>query len=236
MNVWLASYPRSGNTFFRIILSDRYGLASNDGPAIPPERWGSLKRIDATLCPNSDPNAPHFTKTHLLPGSDTDPAVYIVRNGLDALVSYTHFALTFGRQQANPDIVPQVRETVDPYEFQETLRGLMLETQSPFGTWSQNVNAWAARPKTAVIRYEDLVRDPLGTADRALKSIGLSLEPVGEKIPTFDELKAVDPQFFRRGTVGSHRQEFPAELLDLFWTENGETMRRMGYMRNALAA
>ena len=27
--IWLASYPRSGNTFFRIVLSEVYGIESS---------------------------------------------------------------------------------------------------------------------------------------------------------------------------------------------------------------
>lgn len=37
-------------------------------------------------------------------------------------------------------------------------------------------------------------------------------------IPGFDELRKVDAGFFRRGAVGSHRDELPAGLHDLFWS------------------
>jgi hypothetical protein len=30
--LWLASYPRSGNTFFRIVLSEVYGIESSEFP------------------------------------------------------------------------------------------------------------------------------------------------------------------------------------------------------------
>lgn len=227
MNVWLASYPRSGNTFFRIILSECYGLPSTDADALPPENWGRLRRIDPSLRSGIDPGAPRFTKTHNLPGPDLEPAIYIVRDGRDALVSYVHFVLSFVKS-ADADTSP-ARRAEDLDTFRTTLRDLLLEERSPYGTWSQNVNAWLARPHTAVVRYEDLVRNPVRTVERAFDDLGLKLPQVGDSLPSFEELRALDPRFFRRGAVGENRKEFPDDLLEIFWARNGETMRRMGY-------
>jgi hypothetical protein len=222
MRVWLASYPRSGNTFFRVILSDRYGVPSVTAREMP-ESWEKLWRVDAKRRPSADPNAPEFVKTHALPGGDADPAVYIVRDGRDSLVSYAHFTLAFGREPAAEPPTPEL--------FRATLRDLILETRSAYGSWSANVDAWTARPNTAVVRYEDLLADPPGVADRALASLGLRLPPVSDAIASFDELRQVDPKFFRRGVRGGHRDEFPADLLDLFWARNEATMTRLGYAR-----
>jgi hypothetical protein len=222
MRVWLASYPRSGNTFFRIILSDRYGVPSVTAREMP-ESWEKLWRADAKRRPSTDPNAPEFVKTHELPGADGDPAIYIVRDGRDALVSYAHFTLAFNREPAAGPVTPEL--------FRQTLRNLVLESRSAFGSWSLNVDAWTARPNTAVVRYEDLLADPIGVADGALAALGLRLRPVSDAITPFDELRQVDPKFFRRGAQGAHRDEFPADLLDLFWTHNEATMTRLGYPR-----
>jgi hypothetical protein len=223
MRVWLASYPRSGNTFFRIILSDRYGLPS-DGQGTPHESWKDLRRIEMRIRPLTDPGAPHFVKTHELPGNDSDPAVYLVRDGRDALVSYAHFSLVFHQSMAPESITQEL--------FRNALRNLILEQRSPFGTWSRNADAWISRPNTAVVKYEDLVADPFGTAERAIASLGIRLRPVSDTIPTFAELQAVDPNFFRSGSVSGYRNEFPPDLLELFWEHNAKTMLRLGYTRN----
>jgi Sulfotransferase domain len=223
MRVWLASYPRSGNTFFRIILSYRYGLPS-DGHVTPRESWKDLRRIDVRICPLADPDAPQFVKTHELPGSDSDPAIYLVRDGRDALVSYAHFSLVRHQGLAPGAITPEL--------FQKTLRDLILEQRSDYGTWSRNVDTWTVRPNTVVIKYENLIADPLGTAERALASLGIPLQPVSDNIPTFDELRAIDSSFFRRGTPGGHRDDLPPALRYLFWEHNAATMTRLGYGRN----
>lgn len=222
MQFLLASYPRSGNTFFRVILSHRYGVnVHTDRP--PPAEWGRIG-----LATGTGAGTPLFYKTHSLPtAGDPRPAVYIVRDGRDALVSYAHFTLTYGQQLAPAKVTPA--------KFRDTLRDLILETGSSYGTWSQNVEAWVARPKTAVIRYEDLVANPAAVADQALTSLGLTLVPITDHIPPFDELQGVDRKFFRRGVIGAWRDEFPPELLDLFWTQNGPTMLRHGYFHHEAA-
>jgi hypothetical protein len=220
MQFLLASYPRSGNTFFRVVLSHRYGLAVHtDRP--PPAEWGKIG-----LAPAAG-TGPLFYKTHSLPNpDDRRPAVYLVRDGRDALVSYAHFTLAYG-QAAGP---------ATPERFRAALRDLILEANSAYGTWAQNADAWAARPATAVVRYEDLVADPCGQADRAAAAIGLDARPVSDHIPAFGELKEADGTFFRRGVAGGWRDEFPPDLLDLFWQKNGPTMLRHGYPHHASKA
>jgi hypothetical protein len=43
MRVWLASFPRSGNTFARFVLKEVYGIASDT--AYPSESGGRLARF-----------------------------------------------------------------------------------------------------------------------------------------------------------------------------------------------
>ncbi len=46
-----------------------------------------------------------------------------------------------------------------------------------FGGWSMNVTAWHEREaRTAVVRFEDLIQDPMGQAAAALAELDLSLE------------------------------------------------------------
>ena len=76
----LASYPRSGNTFFRNVLREVYGIESS---TFHLENEYPL-----------DPNYDKFSvvKTHLLPAQlplnlKNAPAIYLVRDGRDCAVS-----------------------------------------------------------------------------------------------------------------------------------------------------
>jgi hypothetical protein len=171
---------------------------------------------------------PVLVKTHELPGSDTFAAIYLLRDGRDSLVSYTHFALTI----ENP--VPPEKRT--PQLFRSTLHNLLVEERSAYGTWSENVLSWTRRAGVVVVRYEDLVRDPGGVADRALAAANIPCSRVSDAVPTFERMKKERPQHVRRGQTGSWRDEFPPDLLPLFWKRNGEVMRRFGYTDGELRA
>jgi hypothetical protein len=220
---WAASYPRSGNTFLLELLSEAFGfdIASaypQDGPPIRGAKGGGGYRPQAEIAPSA---RTWFVKIHDLPGDRPWPAIYLVRDGRDALVSYTHFTLA------------ERGETSAPGEplFLRTLRDLILN-ESPFGTWSESVRAWTSRPQCAVARFEDLVRQPLEVVAAALRLIGF--DPVVSaafRMPTFAELKRESPEGFRVGRTGSWREEMPADLEGLFWERHGDTARGMGYER-----
>lgn len=223
MTFWLASYPRSGNSFLRIVLRNRFGLPSPD-PEDPTDAILALE-YSTIIHPNDrDTEAPSNlvgVKTHGLPGTDSNPAVYIVRDGRDALVSYAHFALNYTFHIPPADITTE--------QVRQTIRNLLREERSTYGSWAENVKAWLARPRTHVVKFEELVAQPEAIADRIVASLGLGLRPITEGVPTFDELNAVNPKFFRKGKRGGWREVFTPELTELFWRQSRDAMKLAGY-------
>jgi hypothetical protein len=62
----------------------------------------------------------------------------------------------------------------------------------------------------------------------------LRIEPparVTGAAPSFAELNSVHDRFFRRGTVGSYRDEMPQDVEQLFWAQphHAEAMALLGY-------
>lgn len=225
MILWLASYPRSGNSFLRVVFKVAFSLPSDSlyvegtGPkrALPRVRQGLVPgRSLADMANSADLCC---VKTHDVPRNDEHPAIYIVRDGRDALVSYAHYAL---REPPQPG-------DARPDSFLEMLR-VLIESDGYFGGWGPNVTAWSSRKApTEVIRFEELIVDPVSVAERALGRLGLRPERTGATLPSFAELRQAAPAFFRSGRVGSHKDEMPRELEDLFWTRHGGAMRRHGY-------
>jgi hypothetical protein len=85
-----------------------------------------------------------------------------------------------------------------------------------------------------MLRYEDLIVDPRSAVQRAISSLLPNLTPInGANIPSFSSLHDIDPLFFRRGETGSHKDEMPDELHDLFWSqpENATAMKMLGYFQ-----
>jgi hypothetical protein len=87
-------------------------------------------------------------------------------------------------------------------------------------------------PHRIVLRYEDLVSDPRAAVTPIIAAVApaLGLRP-NAAIPSPDELRRHDDRFFRRGRTGSHHDELPAGLHQLFWsrTDNEAAMTLLGY-------
>nr|WP_283832415.1 sulfotransferase domain-containing protein [Bradyrhizobium diazoefficiens] len=222
MLLWLASYPRSGNTFVRVLLKQVYGISTYDLHEPNPDRpeYEAIignATLDTPLPVLDRDDCYHIVKSHNLPEEDY-PAIYLVRDGRDALVSYARFVLP--KQQAE-----------DRDEYLKLLRHL-IETTGSYGGWSGNVRAWMARrTPTVVVRFDDLVERPLDELRRALATIGMRApeKNVGD-LPRFADLQKLGPHFFRKGRTGAWREEMPDDLHRLFWLRHGETMRALGYL------
>jgi hypothetical protein len=226
---WLASYPRSGNTFFRILVYQLYGIQTyslyadaiiNSSPEVRAIVGSSDTPIDPQEAVASP--LPCLVKTHEV-ASDEHPAILIVRDGRDVLVSYARYIMSFvpdGDQQRSPD------------EFQGILRMLITSTDH-FGGWSHNVASWLSRRvPTVLVKYEDLLQRPLEIAPESLEKAGFPIRGKQEQPQlSFDELHDKMPDFFRKGRVGNWRTEMSGELQELFWQTNADMMRRLGYTR-----
>jgi hypothetical protein len=232
--VWLASYPRSGNTFLRAVLHNMYGIptysvyedddpvAQRVGPALVGYR---RKPLDRTLM--IDGTDVYFLKTHKRRKKDRYAAIYLVRDGRDAVVSNA-------RLRASGDHGTGDRQTLFETLLREEITRAYVDGQPSSGTWGGNVLSWldSAGAPLALLKYEDLVVDPRGAAERAVSSLLSDLVPNADaRIPSFKDLHNIDPAFFRRGAVRSHKDEMPDELQELFWAqpENATAMRQLGY-------
>jgi len=226
--IWIASFPRSGNTFVRNILFEVYGLSSSE----------FHREADYHL--DMEYTSHPFVKTHLLPGQldPGDPSiksVYLVRDGRDAMVSIAH--------QRSDIVAPGS-------DFLENLQAaIYAEKDTFFGGWSRNVNEWI-RHADLILRYEDLLADPINQIER-LRTIMDLPEPDPSKIPTFEQLKSGNAAYgarkswgysddeskklaekaFRKGVSKSWKSEMPDELHDLFWTYHGPCMEKLGYTK-----
>ena len=222
MIVWLASYPRSANTFCRVLLKQLYDVPTYDlhEPDPPPrpeyEHLLTNARLDDLSVLRRDERL-HVVKTHEMPRDDT-PAIYLVRDGRDAVVSLARFITASGSSGTRYDYPGLVRH--------------LLESPGSYGGWSRHVRAWTSRrAPTAVIRFDDLIARPAIEMRRALTEIGLALpETQRSNLPTFGDLHELGPEFFRRGRTGAWRDEMPYELHLLFWRRHGAAMRALGYV------
>lgn len=220
--IWLASFPRSGNTFFRNVLYYVYGIES------------SAHHLDPKLPLDDQYRNFAFVKTHELPGDlppdlQDCPSVYLIRDGRDSMISMAHH---------RKDIV---RPGTDFYN--NLLEVVLAQKGSFFGGWSENVRQWTARADL-VIRFSDLIRDPLNELEKLRSIIDLPV-PQKDKLPSFEDLKHGSPKygareklnkkgnyntdFFRSGKIGAWKNELPPALQKLVLAKHGETLQRFDY-------
>jgi hypothetical protein len=217
--VWLASYPRSGNTLYRMLLYQLCGLVTYsvyDDPYF--EQAGVSEVVGHRLLPAPVEELAraadtYLVKTHTGP-TDGSPAVFVVRDGRDVMVSLAHYSTRVDRALA--------------LTYRDALWSLVT---GDMGHWGDYVTRWLDRPEpTVVVRYEDLLEDPSGEVARSLEAVGVEACPTDAALPAFDELHARWPGFFRRGKVGAWRDEMEEHYQTVFWKNHGEAMERLGYV------
>ena len=220
--IWLASFPRSGNTFFRNVLYEVYGIPSSTFHQDPNQE----------LDPEYDTYP--VIKTHELPEHLPNhlreaKSVYIIRDGRDTLVSLAHH---------RKDIVALGSDF-----YVNLLLATLAVNDSYFGGWSRNVQEWTKKADI-IIRFEDLVQDPIREVEK-LRGIMELPEPQLDKLPSFKKLKFGDPKYggeeipgseekkapkhFRRGKVGGWRDEMPPEVEQLVYRVHGPTLQKNGF-------
>ncbi len=229
MIVWLASFPRSGNTYFRIALEKLYGQKSLSLYEDDPDR---IRQDLAALRQSCDV---HFIKTHELPNDDS-PAILLVRDGRDAMVSFAHYINDYEMVQRSGfnailarAVACKERVVNGRNRFEQSLRRVIT---GEYFNWSKHYQAWRnRRASCAVVNFETLIARPGDVVQQSLEALGIALEKSGENVPPFEVLHAQDPKFYRAGTTGQWCREMRPELEELFWQEHRDAMLHAGYRR-----
>jgi len=239
-DIHLVSYPKSGNTWMRYLLA--YAI------------WPDIDEPDlrdmAALVPSFgleydaqvmlDPDAPcnqikhRVIKQHFAYGSEAKrivkKAVYLCRDGRDAMVSYWHFC----NQRDGTNI-----------SFSDFIRLSAMRDHS-YGPWKTHVYGWINNPiDKLIVRYEDLHSDAKKELRRVLdfikvertandienavaKSSFKSMRKIeNNKGLNLDQLKNVD--FVRKGKIGSWQDTFMGNDIELFNKYHGGPVPELGY-------
>lgn len=229
--ILLQSFPRSGNTLFRHVLEDVYGVPTftvypNEGEAI----WAN--RLVSDECVSCADIV--FVKTHEEPENRELPTsvIYIVRDGRDTLLSYAHFLADF-----QPSLGDDWRERLEQIvNCEAEARG--ANSLSPALDWGAHVTQLLPKADV-VVRFEKLLADPWYEVEQALDTLGLLRSmplPAPNRLSRFRDLHAANPQFYRSGKVGEWKKAFPPDLIPQFWAHHREGMEVAGYAKEGIIA
>jgi Sulfotransferase domain len=269
--IWLASYPKSGNTWMRAFLhnllrdpNESYDInkitdfstsdSSIDWYTAQTRRpWQEWTPIDIThmrrgaqlaICAWRRDDT--FVKTHnasvyfmgypLIHPDLTAGTIYIVRNPLDVCISATH--------HYGCDIDQAIEIMADETNGSRTNDKIVMEVHK---SWSTHVDSWTGqqRPGLAVLRYEDMLKNPMKAFGGLVSFMGLN--PPRERLVRaierssfkalreqeekrgFKERSPHAERFFRAGRSGQWRDILTPAQVDKIVERHKEQMQRFGY-------
>ena len=279
MIFWLASYPKSGNTWFRVFLTCllsgdpkkvdinklEHGQYPNNRLNFDELNGFSSSNLSAAEMNQIRPTGLHwisqntnkklFFKTHSAFDYNQDQtpvlgsqktgiagALYFVRNPLDVCISYAHY------NDSSIDATIKLMADNKHMVHVENTRAFIPEKIS---SWSQNVNGWVSAPEisTMVIRYEDMLNQPIATFRRACEflQLGAADHAIQQAIEAchfeqlqrqerngrFIEKSEMSSHFFRKGIAGDWLTVLSKSQVDQVINDHADMMQRFGYLDQA---
>jgi len=240
-DIYLISYPKSGNTWMRYLVAyatwpelvdiDLVEMASYI-PSFQLEHDTAMM-IDSTSPCNQLKH--RIIKEHhaynILTQQNVKRVIYLVRDGRDAIVSYWHYC-----NQRDQTAIPLSK-------FIE----ISAKPEHSFGSWKDHVMGWVNSPLDSklIIRYENMLvntehwlRAVLNFAEieasdsvirQAVNRASFDSMKKLELTKGFnlDQLKSVE--FIRQGKEGSWEDTFGVNDLELFRRFHGGCISELGY-------
>ena len=237
-DIFLVSFPKSGNTWTRFLLAN---LRFPEQPAtfanidrLIPDPTGTTKR-DFDRMPR-----PRIIKSHECFDPRYPRVIYIVRDPRDVVVSQYHYHR-------------KIRRIADDSPMEKFVTRFLAGETCPHGSWGQNVVTWLAtrqeESRFLLLRYEDMVADTAGGLAKVVAFLNLSVSP--EQIAQAVERSSADRMrklektqtdlqgltrgsrkdlsFVRAARSGGWRSDLPASLAGRIEAAWGPLMRYLGY-------
>lgn len=271
--LWLASFPKSGNTWTRAFLANLIldppeplplRSIADICPSEPHEMWyqplcdkpvGEMKADElAPLRGQAQERVVSLNKnvvpmkTHSYLGEDrghpifsmkaTYGAVYIIRDPRDVAISAAdHFGCSIDRM---------IEMMGDPLSETAPLPGTIIHEL--VSTWSNHVESWTQwnHPGIFVVRYEDLLTDPVDQFGRIARHFGISTDKARIKkaveFSSFKQLQKLEAEqgfiersehserFFRSGRSGGWREKLTSAQVAQVERDHAKQMKRFGYL------
>ena len=163
-DVFIVSYPRSGNTWFRFLLGHllfhkKVNFINMDDivPDIYKKNNNDLKKI----------KRPRYLKSHHPFDSRYPKVIYIVRNPKDVLISNYYYYLKFHPNDKKAS-------------FNAYYKEFMNKGVNDFGNWGSNVESWLINREHIkngfhLCYYEDLLKNTYHEIKKIIKFLNLNI-------------------------------------------------------------
>jgi hypothetical protein len=237
-DAFLVSYPKSGNTWLRFMLTDLLGgrRADFDADSTVVAEVGAHRTAPAVL-----PDGGRLIKSHEPYAGPHKrsyrKAIYLVRDGRDVAVSYYYTLIRRGRYEEG--------------DFEPFLKSFLAGEIDGYGPWQQHVESWLGSPlledgSLLLVKYEDLLKEPVEQLSSVVEFLGKPLDR--ERIEAavdahsaermrerergsrfHEKQKRTDIMFVRTAGKGDWTRTFTAPDEELFRQAAGDQLERLGY-------
>lgn len=250
--VWLASYPKSGNTWLRFLLHG-YLFGEVSASDEVSRRIPDLHTLDGRA-PQVDTD-PVLMKTHLLAGvrhplfDRSAGFIYVLRHPKDVLLSnLNYFKLSRGEDLSEPGFARQFIASLGVKQWRDV----------GMGSWNEHAASWLTAASSLphlVLRYEDMKRAPSAELSRVVHFLGLPFDEQklerAVRFASFDNMRKLEDherasgaksrvftigeqpaarRFLNAGQTGQTLAHIAPELDAAFDEQFGSMMRLLGYV------
>jgi hypothetical protein len=237
-DIFLVSFPKSGNTWTRFLLGN---LTHPEQPAtfanirrLIPDPSGTTKK-DFDLMPR-----PRIIKSHECFDPRYPRVIYIVRDPRDVAVSQYHYHR-------------KLRRIADDSPIEDFVARFLAGETCPHGSWGQNVVTWLAtrrdESRFLLLRYEDMIADTADELGKIVKFLGIAAGPeqIAQAVErsSADRMRKLEQEqtdqcsltkgsrkdllFVRAAGSGGWRSDLPAAMVGKIEAAWGPLMRHLGY-------
>ncbi len=174
---FIASYPRSGSTWLRTMLTNVIDPNANSNPNVFNRMIPGTTLTRLRLAYNAP--EPHILSTHAVYRRSIKRVVYVLRDGRDSMLSFYRYT------------------TVRAGNDMDFARWFFFYKKGWFGPrWDQHVESWLNRglerigKNMLIVRYEDCCVDPHGHLEKACNFFGIKY--VSSDIDRAVKLSSID--------------------------------------------
>lgn len=223
---WLASYPKSGNTWVRFILYHCLWGEPRESIDINRRIPDIHRRLSGDALETGAGGGPVFVKTHF-ELTERHPelarsvrALHIIRDPRDVLLSALNYRRLNGVSEA------QLSDRAYAEQFIRA-GGDRTWLAQGMGTWASHADSWGATDRFPVltIRYEDLRRDARGVMRGVLGFLGLD-------VPDEALARAVEGSSFERLRAMEIREKADARRKDGLFLGDTRTSKKGVFFMN----
>jgi Sulfotransferase domain len=242
-DVFLVSFPKSGNTWTRFLIAN---LMHPEQPAdfanlykLVPDPFGTPKRLFDKM------SRPRVIKSHECFDPRYPRVIYIVRDPRDVAVSQYHYHR-------------KCRKIADDYPIEQFVGRFLAGQTCPHGSWGEHVSTWLATrrhdPRFLLLRYEDMVSSIhteiakiasflkiaatpellAQAADRSSADKMRKLEQAQSHLSGLTKDSRKDLPFVRAAGSGGWKASLPPASVAEIETAWGSLMRYLGYELSAV--